>query len=383
MADNVIANAGAGGPAFATDDIGGVHYPRTKVTWGADGVATDTAAGGAALPIQDGGNSITVDGTVSVTSLQTADLDTGGGTITSAVMGIAVPGNGGFVVITGDAGNGLDVDVTRVSGTVTVAGTATVTAAAAFPVTDNSGSLTVDAPVGTPVFTRLSDGTNPVTVTSNRLAVDGSGVTQPVSIAATVTVDTELPAAGTLADTAANPSTTSVASHLMFFNGSTWDRARGDITNGIDVDVVRVGGKVPEFGSGTRNSTVQRVTIATDDLVPVSLPATGKTIKRAVGTASSSGNNTVISAPGASKIIKVITYSLQGQGTVNAKFTDGAGGSDLSMLWNFQAREGVAQPATIIPQFLFKCTSNTALVLNLSGAVSVGYEVTYWDDDAS
>lgn len=44
MADNVIADPGAGGATFATDDILGVHYPRSKVVFGADGVATDVSA---------------------------------------------------------------------------------------------------------------------------------------------------------------------------------------------------------------------------------------------------------------------------------------------------------------------------------------------------
>lgn len=44
MADNVIANSGSGGPTFATDEIAGVHYPRSKVTFGADGVSTDVSA---------------------------------------------------------------------------------------------------------------------------------------------------------------------------------------------------------------------------------------------------------------------------------------------------------------------------------------------------
>jgi hypothetical protein len=35
MADNVIADAGSGGATFATDDIGGVHYPINKLTFGA------------------------------------------------------------------------------------------------------------------------------------------------------------------------------------------------------------------------------------------------------------------------------------------------------------------------------------------------------------
>ena len=63
MADNVIANAGVGGATFATDDIGGVHHPLTKVEWGPDNTATPVDTGASALPIQDGGNSITVDGT--------------------------------------------------------------------------------------------------------------------------------------------------------------------------------------------------------------------------------------------------------------------------------------------------------------------------------
>ena len=42
--DNVTADAGAGGATFAADDIGGVHYPRTKIAWGVDGAAVDASA---------------------------------------------------------------------------------------------------------------------------------------------------------------------------------------------------------------------------------------------------------------------------------------------------------------------------------------------------
>ena len=35
MADNVTADSGSGGAVFATDDIGGVHYPIGKITFGA------------------------------------------------------------------------------------------------------------------------------------------------------------------------------------------------------------------------------------------------------------------------------------------------------------------------------------------------------------
>ena len=43
MADNVAITAGAG-TSIASDDIGGVHWQRIKVGWGADGVAGDVSA---------------------------------------------------------------------------------------------------------------------------------------------------------------------------------------------------------------------------------------------------------------------------------------------------------------------------------------------------
>lgn len=84
MSDNVVSNSGTGGATFATDDIGGVHYPRSKMVWGPDGTANDTdVTSGKSLPIQlrssagtelgtnsapiqvgDAGGSITIDGTV-------------------------------------------------------------------------------------------------------------------------------------------------------------------------------------------------------------------------------------------------------------------------------------------------------------------------------
>lgn len=51
MVDNVTADAGAGGVDFATDDIGGVHYPRTKLVIGADGTNDGDVASGNPLPV--------------------------------------------------------------------------------------------------------------------------------------------------------------------------------------------------------------------------------------------------------------------------------------------------------------------------------------------
>jgi hypothetical protein len=75
----------------------------------------------------------------------------------------------------------------------------------------------------------------------------GNGTYRLVSqggAAASVTVDTEIPAAAALADATANPTTPLVGAALELFNGTTWDRCRGDTTNGLDVDVTRVTGTV-------------------------------------------------------------------------------------------------------------------------------------------
>ena len=51
MVDNVTADAGSGGATFAADDIGGVHYPRTKLVVGADGTNDGDVASGNPLPV--------------------------------------------------------------------------------------------------------------------------------------------------------------------------------------------------------------------------------------------------------------------------------------------------------------------------------------------
>lgn len=124
MSDNVGYTPGAGS-LVATDDVGGVHYQVVKADWGGDGAS---------------------------------------------------------VPATGDGSNGLDVDVTRVQGNVTVVqGTATSlkvdASGVAVPVTDNSGSLTVDAPASAPLFVRPSDGTNPLSAlpVSGTVAATQSG----------------------------------------------------------------------------------------------------------------------------------------------------------------------------------------------------------------
>jgi hypothetical protein len=52
VADNYTTGLGSGGPTFASDDVGGVQYPRVKLSHGADGSASD-ASDAAPLPVRD------------------------------------------------------------------------------------------------------------------------------------------------------------------------------------------------------------------------------------------------------------------------------------------------------------------------------------------
>lgn len=183
------------------------------------------------IPVSDNGGSITVDGTVSVNALPAGtnnigDVDVASlpGTVASDITAIktavevldnAVSGTeiqvdvvaplpagtnsiGTVVLGAGSAAVGtVEIGATSLaaletinavqSGTWNIGTVTSITNSVA--VTDNNGSLTVDAPVGTPVFVRLSDGTNPITalpITDNNgsLTVDGS-----VTVSGTVSVN--------------------------------------------------------------------------------------------------------------------------------------------------------------------------------------------------
>ena len=134
------------------------------------------------VTIQDGGGAITVDGTVavsgsvvvtnagtfavqaaqsgswSITDISgTISLPTGAATAAKQpALGTAGTSSSDVITVQGIAGmTALKVDGSAVTQPVSIA--------AAVAVTDNSGSLTVDAPVGTPLFVRLSDGASAIT----------------------------------------------------------------------------------------------------------------------------------------------------------------------------------------------------------------------------
>ncbi len=222
MPDNTTLNSGTGGDVIATDDIGGVKYPRSKIVIGADG---------------------TNDGDVSATN--------------------PMPIRG-----TGLAG-------TANSGVITVQGIASMTP---VQIADNGGSVTVDAAVGAPVFVRLSDGASaitalPVTDNGGSLTVDGT-----VAVSGTVTIAGAVTNAGTFAVqvSAALPAGTNAIGKLAANSGVVIGAVEiaAAQTLATVTNLSQLGGVAIAMGTGVRSAGTQRVTIATDDVVPVSQSGT-------------------------------------------------------------------------------------------------------------
>lgn len=133
---------------------------------------------------------------------------------------------------------------------------------------------------------------------------------------------------------------------------------------------------------GDVDVTSQPARVATTDTITAKLATdaiqngtTALTPKFAVIAASSSGNNTLISAV-TDKKIRVLAYNLIGNGAVNAKFQSGASGTDLTGL-KYIAAAGGGICAPFNPVGWFETASNALLNLNLSGAVAVGGELVY------
>jgi hypothetical protein len=287
---------------IATDDVGGVHYQLVKLAFGALDTATLVATG-AGLPISDAGGSLTVDnaGTFAVQATQ------------SGAWGVTVSGS--------------------------------------VAVTDNAGSLTVDAPVGTPVFVRLSDGSSPISTLPVSLA---SVPSHPVTNAGTfaVQVSSALPA-GTN-----NIGDVDVLSLPALPAG----------TNNIgDVDVLTL----PALAAGTNligqtaaglqtNRVLDGTTALTPKFASIDIAANGDTTEVALV---------------AGKKIRVLAYRFQSAGAVAVRFKSGASTSLTGAMSTGAAGGGGG--AAFNPIGHFETASGEALVINLSAAVQVSGHLVY------
>lgn len=218
---------------------------------------------------------------------------------------------------------------------------------------------------------------------SNPLAVqltDSNG--DPIAGSAVTIADGADVTEGAIANTAVTGDNTgTVSAKLRGFNkiwADVWDSSNHWLKVSIQnatLAVTQSGSWVLAAGSALIGKVgIDQTTPGTTNAVAVT---TAITIKRVAIAASASGDNTLISAVSGKKIT-VLAYELSFSGTVNAKFTDGASGTNLGGLFYGVTNSGAAN-ALALPSFLFQGTATTALILNLSGATAVGGGVTYYE----
>lgn len=260
------------------EDEAGKDIGVSKVVFGADGAAITRVTASVGLPVQ------LLAGTAAVGKLAANDgVDIGDVTINNASL--------------------------AVTGTFWQA-TQPVSIAAAVGVTDNAGSLTVDAPVGTPVFVRLSDGTDPIatlpvslasvpshavtnagtfavqlsqyTPASGRLPVDGSGVTQPVS--GTVTANAGTGSFTVAQATAANLNATVVGTGTFVVQATL----AAETTKVIGTVNVSAGQSIAVTNAGTFAVQASVPAVTTGGATPGKLTSAGSTnatsVKGSAGT---------------------------------------------------------------------------------------------------
>lgn len=129
------------------------------------------------------------------------------------------------------------------------------------------------------ISSEYTEGATDATITGIAVMAEAAGDTlQPLSVdasnylnvnvaAGSLTVDSEFPAAAAITDNFANPTTTSVMAMGMWYDGSAWDRALGDSTDGLLVNLGSnndVTNTTLSVTGGGAEATALRVTLAND-----------------------------------------------------------------------------------------------------------------------
>lgn len=259
MADNITTNPGDGGAVLATDDIGGIHYARSKNGFGVDGAYVDVSAtnpmpvntidatasgtiaaaaqnvalalnGKSGVAVQITGTWVgtlqfegTVDGTnwVAVNGVFAGSSTPGPTTTTNGIVRVTPSGLAQF----------------RITATAWTSGTATITIRASNATggtflnqsltagTNTIGGVTqVLGTAATRWFAQISDGTNSPAV---KAALTAATFTDPALTADVRPGGALVTATATLGDAFANPSLGKQAALNYFYNGATWDLQRG------------------------------------------------------------------------------------------------------------------------------------------------------------
>lgn len=143
MADNVQFQSAqlatpASGTQVSTDEASSGHIQRVKLAYSANGADTHVTADASGLLVNPG--NAHVDDVVNAVATTDQAITT-----KSAVFGYTTSGGGSFQPVKVTPAGALTVEINDGGGSITVDGTVAISGA--VPVTDNGGSLTVDGTV--------------------------------------------------------------------------------------------------------------------------------------------------------------------------------------------------------------------------------------------
>ncbi len=216
---------------------------------------------------------ITLPGTGSIVA-----TDEGAGSRHAQLVKLAVSADGSLTLLPGDAANGLDVDVTRVGGNVTVvqATAASLKVDPSDVTSPISGTVTAQAAVSAPVFVRLSDGVSaitalPITDNGGNISIDDGGNI--------ITVDGTVQAAqsgtwniNTLASITAPVAVTDNGGDLSIDDGGNSITVDGAVTATQGTAAASSGGWPVKLTDGTLNATLTN--ISSDNALDVNIVQT-------------------------------------------------------------------------------------------------------------
>ena len=192
------------------------------------------------------------------------DCDTGGGTELVNAVNLRLSSSGGSIEAIGSQVSALSIPVVIASDQAAIAVNSELPTAAAL--TDNF--VTPTAP-GVGAFGMVYDGSawDMLRGTSADGVLVNLGANNDITLAGTVTVDSELAAASALTDNFATPTTAPVGAFTMVYDGAAWDFCRGTAADGMLVNL------------GSNNDvTITSGAITADTELPTAAALTGDAV---------------------------------------------------------------------------------------------------------
>jgi hypothetical protein len=377
MTDNFDFTPGSG-KTGAADDVGGVLYPRVKVTWGADGAANDAdTASGKALPVQLRDSTGT-----EIVPLTTSDFDTKVGSLTETA-----PAND-------TASSGLNGRLQRIAQRITtLIGSTIAISAASLPLP--TGAATETTLAGVLTTSDFDTKTGSLTETAPASDTASSGVNGRLQrIAQRITslialLPTSLGANGGLkiegvaSGTAVPVSIASVPSHAVTNAGTFAVQAAGDVAHdGADSgSPVKIGGRArsSEIAAVSSNDRSDLITDLVGKLIVLPYANPENFVSGVISTAMTGTTTTsLIAAPAAGlrNYITQITVS-NSHATVGTDILiqDGSGGTTLYVIPAAAVYGGATltfptplrQPTTATAIYAANVTTGSSIKISASG----------------